>query len=349
MTSERQFRWTWTTKAKAAATARARGKSKDRNQGKGKSKINSKGKGKPSNDKEYYVCGKRGHLARDCWSRANHDKMVNEVEVENQNAEPDKEYVYTIEHEVNVVNLSQSGCGVNKIEEKKTARDWDPRTHEQTAREWDRRTQQQIAREWDPRAHESLVMVDSGASVNLCPKWFGNSELEQSDDATCLRGGNGKPLQEYGKRQIWLKICGQTKRYDFHVVDVTKPFLSVSCLCENGVETHLEKESFLRFGDGHEPLIGKGGVYIVKAQTLNACVRADGCTEKTDAYEMTSAQKIDAYEMTSAQKSREYEMTTAQKSREYGMTTAQKSREYEVMGAQKKNKCVQADGFSENS
>ena len=61
-----------------------------------------------------YVCGKRGHLARDCWSRANHDKMVNEVEVEDPNAEPDKEYVHTIEHEVNVVNLSQSGCGVNK-------------------------------------------------------------------------------------------------------------------------------------------------------------------------------------------------------------------------------------------
>ena len=55
----------------------------------------------------------------------------------------------------------------------------------------------------------------------------------------------------YGKRRIWLKICGQTKRYDFHVVNVTKPILSVSCLCEQGVETHLAKKSFLRFGDGH--------------------------------------------------------------------------------------------------
>ena len=124
-------------------------------------------------------------------------------------------------------------------------------------------------------------MVDSGASVNVCPKWFGNSKLEQSDDATCLRGANGKPLQEYGKRRIWLKICGQTKRYDFHVVDVTKPILSVSCWCENGAETHLAKGSFLRFGNEHEPLIRKGGVYFVKAQTVNACVRVDGYTEKT--------------------------------------------------------------------
>ena len=149
---------------------KSKGKSKDRNQGKGKSKNNSKGKGsgKTDNDKECYVCGKKGHLARDCWSRANHDKMVNEVEVENANAEPGKEYVYTIEHEVNVVNLSQSGCGVHKIEERKTARDRDPRTH------------------------EGLVMIDIGASVNVCPKWFGNSRLEQSDGATCLRRANGK-------------------------------------------------------------------------------------------------------------------------------------------------------------
>ena len=121
-------------------------------------------------------------------------------------------------------------------------------------------------------------MIDSGASVNVCPKWFGNSKLEQSDGVTCLRGANGKPLQEYGKRQIWLKICGQTKRYNFYVVDMTKPILSVSCLCENGVATHLAKKSFLRFGDGHEPLIRRGGVYFVKAQTVNACVRADGCS-----------------------------------------------------------------------
>ena len=91
-------------------------------------------------------------------------------------------------------------------------------------------------------------MVDSGASVNVCPKWFGNSKLEQSDDATCLKGANGKPLQEFGKRQIWLKICGQTKRYDFHVVDVTKPILSASCLCENGAEFFfLRKNSENRY------------------------------------------------------------------------------------------------------
>ena len=151
---------------------------------------------------------------------------MNEVEVEDPNAGPDKEYVYTVDHEVNVVNLSQSGCEVNKIKERKQPGNG---------------TQEQTAREWDPRTDESLVMVDSGASVNVCPKWFGNSKLEQSDDATCLRGANRKLLQEYGKRQIWLKICGHTKRYDFHVVDVTKPILSASCLCETELRHILQR------------------------------------------------------------------------------------------------------------
>ena len=104
---------------------KSKGKSKDRNQGKGKGKINSKGK--PSNDKECCVCGKRGHLAGDCWSRANHDKMVNEVEVEDPNADPDEEYVYTIDHEVNVVDLSQSGCEVNKIKRKENSQGMGPK------------------------------------------------------------------------------------------------------------------------------------------------------------------------------------------------------------------------------
>ena len=175
-------------------------------------------------------------------------------------------------------------------------------------------------------------MVDSGASVNVCPKWFGNSRLEQSDDATCLRGANGKSLQEYGKRQIWLKIFGQTKQYDFHVVDVTKPILSASCLCENGAETHLAKESFLRFGD-NEPLIRKGGVYFVKAQ--NACVRADGCTEKTDANRLMDSRKTDAYELTDSRKTDAYELTDSRKTDAYELTDSGKTDAYELTDSRK--------------
>ena len=168
-------------------------------------------------------------------------------------------------------------------------------------------------------------MIDSGASVNVCPKWFGNSKLEQSDGATCLRGANGKPLQENGKRQIWLKMCGQTNPYDIHMLEVTKPILSVSCLCENGVEAHLAKVSFLRFVDGHEPFIRKGGVYFVKAQTVNACVRADGCTEKTRAYKLMNSQKMLRTSLMDSQKTDAYKLMDSRKTDAYKLTDSRKN------------------------
>ena len=84
------------------------------------------------------------------------DKMVNEVEVEDPNAD-----------------LSQSGCGVNETKEKKTAREWDPRTQEQTAREY------------DPRTHESLVMVDCCPGGSGTPNW--NSLMVQLKRKTAPR------------------------------------------------------------------------------------------------------------------------------------------------------------------
>ena len=92
-----------------------------------------------------------------------------------------------------------------------TARDWDSRTHEQTVLVIG--TQEpmngQPLSTCVPRTHEVLVMIDSGASVNVCPP------LILEIHATCLRGANGKPLQEFGKRQIWPMICGQDETVRF--------------------------------------------------------------------------------------------------------------------------------------
>ena len=42
-------------------------------------------------------------------------------------------------------------------------------------------------------------------------------------------------------------------------------------------------------------------------------------------------------------------MKGSQKIREYELTGARKSHEYEMTGAQNKKRCVQVDGFTENS
>ena len=102
-------------------------------------------------------------------------------EVDGAKAEPDtaKEFVFAIENVVKDVSLSQSGCEVSE---------------------------------------DGLVMIDSGASVIVCPKWFGKSTLQKSDGSVLLRGADGMTLKDYGKRQIWLKIGHNLKWYDFHVV-----------------------------------------------------------------------------------------------------------------------------------
>ena len=50
------------------------------------------------------------------------------------------------------------------------------------------------------------------------------------------------------------------------MVDVTKPILSVSYLCENRIETRFVRQPFLKLGERHEPLIKKSGVYFAKTQ-----------------------------------------------------------------------------------
>ena len=48
---------------------------KDKGRGKGKGKTS-----KPeTHDKECYVCGKKGRIARDRWSRIHQDQTVNEL------------------------------------------------------------------------------------------------------------------------------------------------------------------------------------------------------------------------------------------------------------------------------
>ena len=114
-----------------------------------------------------------------------------------------KEFVFAIENVVKDVSLSQSGCEVSK---------------------------------------DGPVMIDSGASDNVCPKWFGKSTLQKSDGSVLLRGADGRTLQDYGKLEIWLKIGNNRKRNDFHVVEVTKPILSVSYLC-NTESQHSSQEN----------------------------------------------------------------------------------------------------------
>ena len=167
-------------------------------EGEGKSKGKGKGTKPDIHDKECSVCGNKEQFARDCWFRANQDRTVGVVEGAEVESDAGKEFVFAIEKVAKGVSLSQSGCEVNE---------------------------------------DGLVMIDSGASVNVCPKLIGKSTVQKSEGSVLLRGADGRTLQDYGKRQLWLEIGNNLKRYDFHVVEVTKPILSVnSCIIFSDLE-----------------------------------------------------------------------------------------------------------------
>ena len=119
-----------------------------------------------------HVRGKVGHFARDCWSRAPQDKNSRRSGRCQGGCRRSKEFVFTIENAVEDVCLSQSVC----------------ESHE-----------------------DGLVMIDSGASVNVCSMWFGESAPEKSDLSVRLQGADGRTLQDYGQRQIWLRIGNHLK------------------------------------------------------------------------------------------------------------------------------------------
>ena len=71
---------------------------------------------------------------------------MNEVEGATVDSDARKEFVFAIENVVKDVSLSQCGYEVHE---------------------------------------DYLEMIVSGASVNVCPKWFGESVIEESDRSIC--------------------------------------------------------------------------------------------------------------------------------------------------------------------
>ena len=58
---------------------------------------------------------------------------------------------------------------------------------------------------------DGLVMIDSGASVNVCPKLSGSRVFRNQTDQFNSEVWTEETLQEYQKSQIWLKIGNNLK------------------------------------------------------------------------------------------------------------------------------------------
>ena len=90
------------------------------------------------------------------------------------------------------------------------------------------------------------------------------------------------------------------KQYDFRVVEVTNSILSVSYLCDQGIETHLAREPFLKYGDRRELFVRTGDSRNLQKSCVRAeeisktCVRAKSSQKHTHELKIQGIRKIRA-------------------------------------------------------
>ena len=89
-------------------------------------------------------------------------------------------------------------------------------------------------------AEESLVLVDSGSMIHVCPR--DSFEGEQVTRAPNMANYNasGDPVTHYGRRTVDLQSrSGSTIHITFEVADVARPIISVNQLLLRGVDAHF--------------------------------------------------------------------------------------------------------------
>ena len=152
--------------------AQANGTGKGKTKTKTRAKVKAK-KQSPTKKTKNATCAKREGILHET---AGHEftKTKQQTRWKVQKWMPmQQKHVFTIESTVKYVRLSQSGC---------------------------------------ERHDDGLVMIGCGASVIVCSKWFGESVLKKPDGSVRLRGADGRTLQDYGRRQTWLRIGNHLKR-----------------------------------------------------------------------------------------------------------------------------------------
>ena len=184
-------------------------------------------------------------------------------------------------------------------------------------------------------------MIDSGASAKVCPKWFAQSVLEKSDRSVQLRGADGRALQDYGKRHIWLRIGSRLRQCDFH--EVAKPILSVSYLVMKRNRntpretTLLEERRETRTLDQDMRCVLRQGADRSRSQGHSRVMRTSRRFRTSRVYELR-IHKTHVYEL-KIHKTHAYEQEIHKKS----CVRAEDSRKSCVRAGDSQKSCVRAD------
>ena len=130
--------------------------------------------------------------------------------------------------------------------------------------------------------HEELcemIMIDSGASVHVCPPDHGRENgLRKSSETRPLLTASGAEMKQHG-------ISYDTEvgkiTTDYRVLDVRRPIWSLGSMMDSGCDVHFTKNRcWISKDDGKElDMVRSGGVFFVAARPSKSSTREANALE----------------------------------------------------------------------
>ena len=123
----------------------------------------------------------------------------------------------------------------------------------------------------------SWVLVDSGATVSVCPKSFCTEEYRREDGSLSgLRTASGQSIKQYGTWDTQLKCDGGSVDVSFIVSGVREPIVSVRELIRNGYTvTMAEDGACIEKEDARIPLTDTGRLWYLRTKRADNDQRYD--------------------------------------------------------------------------
>ena len=127
--------------------------------------------------------------------------------------------------------------------------------------------------------HEELrerIMIDSGASVHVCPPDHGQENgLRKSSETRPLLTALGAEMKQHGMRQVSYDTEVGKITTDGRVLDVRRPIWSLGSMMDSGCDVHFTKNRcWVSKDDGKElDMIRSGGVFFVAARPSKSSSR----------------------------------------------------------------------------
>ena len=114
-----------------------------------------------------------------------------------------------------------------------------------------------------------LIMIDSGASVHVCPpEHVQENGLRKSSETEPLLTASGAEMTQHGMRQVSYDTEVGKVTADYRVLDVRRPISSLGLMMDSGCDVHFTKNRYwISKDDGKEfDMIRSGGVFFVAAR-----------------------------------------------------------------------------------